>query len=68
MATRKPNTFQGSVCTDQCQGHRAGYDYAQSGGSQYNLSSPSFTNGMRIAQGLTPLPAGRIRPPRYKRR
>lgn len=47
---RKPS-FMGSKCTKDCSGHQAGWDYANSGGSKPNPASPSFNNGMAIANG-----------------
>lgn len=56
MARKKAKyTFGGSKCSGTCSGHSAGYDYAAAGGSTYSKYSPSFNNGMRIAQGLKPL-------------
>ena len=44
-------SFRGSPCkTPGCVGHRAGYAYAQGGGSQWG-NNKSFNNGMRIAFG-----------------
>jgi hypothetical protein len=45
MASRA--LFKGSVCRQNCRGHRAGFNYARSGGSKFS-KSPSFNNGMRI--------------------
>ncbi len=56
MARRRVQRFRGSRCSGNCSGHMAGYDYSQAGGAQYSRSSPSFNNGMRIAQGLAPIP------------
>ena len=61
MARRQVQRFHGSRCLGNCSGHAAGYAYAQSGGTQYSRNSPSFNNGMRIAQGLAPIPQPIIR-------
>ena len=39
--------FKGSVCKQGCGGHRAGWNYAKRGGTQFSRSS-SFNNGMKI--------------------
>lgn len=46
----------GSRCLGNCDGHRAGYNYANHGGTQPSGTSRSFDNGMRIANGIKPLP------------
>ena len=60
MATKKSRLrasyFQGSRCLTDCSGHQAGYDYANAGGTVPSGVSRSFDNGMRIANGLKPLP------------
>jgi hypothetical protein len=44
--------FRGlSECKGNCSGHRAGYRYAQGGGTMPSRRSSSFNNGMRIALG-----------------
>jgi len=48
--------FKGSQCTVDCGGHRAGFRYANSGGSLPSRYSPSFNNGMKIAQGTFETP------------
>lgn len=54
--------FFGSRCTKDCGGHRAGYQYANSGGSKPSNSSPSFNKGMRIAQQqAAPAPTSKLR-------
>jgi len=50
MAKKKPGTYYGFNCTQDCGGHRAGYRYAKDGGRILSRSSPSFSEGMRIAQ------------------
>jgi hypothetical protein len=45
MASR--SLFKGSPCKAACRGHRAGYNYARSGGGTLSKSS-SFNAGMRI--------------------
>lgn len=61
-------TFYGSQCTDKCQGHRAGYQWARSKRAKVppNSSSPSFNKGANIAmqhmqQGRNPIGASGIR-------
>lgn len=48
--------FKGSQCLTDCGGHRAGFRYANSGGSLPSRFSPSFNNGMKIAQGTFETP------------
>jgi len=48
--------FKGSPCLTDCGGHSAGYKYANSGGSLPSRYSPSFNNGMKIAQGTFETP------------
>ncbi len=48
--------FKGSQCLTDCSGHRAGFRYANSGGSLPSRYSPSFNNGMKIAQGTFETP------------
>ena len=45
---------KGSACKGTCKGHRAGFKYAKSGGTQYSPHSSSFNNGMKQALGLMP--------------
>ena len=50
--------FRGvSECKGNCSGHRAGYRYAQGGGTTPARRSSSFNNGMRIALGTFVTPA-----------
>lgn len=51
MASR--SLFRGSPCKQTCKGHRAGYNYARNGGTQFSHST-SFNNGMKIYLGLLP--------------
>lgn len=46
MASRA--IFKGSRCKTKCGGHRAGWDYAMSGGLTPSKNSVSFNNGMKI--------------------
>lgn len=46
MASRA--LFKGSRCKITCGGHRAGWQYAKSGGRTPSGSSSSFNNGMKI--------------------
>lgn len=57
MARKRAKYFQGSRCKGNCSGHQAGADYVANGGTMYSRTSPSFNNGMRIAQGLKPISA-----------
>jgi hypothetical protein len=42
-------TFHGSKCTDQCQGHRAGWQWARAKQATSSAShSQSFNNGANI--------------------
>lgn len=47
MAT--PLKYYGSVCSQGCEGHKAGYRYAKRGGRRLTNKSPSFNKGMAIA-------------------
>jgi len=58
----KPKTYYGTPCTYDCGGHRAGYNYARSGGSTPSPHSPSFNVGMGIASGTITPPSPRGRP------
>jgi len=58
-------TFYGSQCTDRCQGHRAGYEWAKKKGATQPPTGthPSFAKGAAIAiqhrgQGLNPIGTG----------
>lgn len=43
--------YYGSECkSGDCGGHKAGYRYVKSGGRLKISTSPSFNEGMRIAQ------------------
>jgi|MEHZ01.6.fsa_nt_MEHZ011641856.1_10 hypothetical protein len=43
--------YYGSQClTPGCDGHKTGARYTRGGGRTLTRSSPSFNNGMRIAQ------------------
>jgi len=43
--------FMGSQCTKDCSGHQAGYAWAKRNGARpANTASPSFNNGVAIAQ------------------
>ena len=53
--------FKGSPCLTDCGGHNAGYKYAQSGGSLPSKYSPSFNNGMKIAQGTFETPKAKAK-------
>jgi pyrimidine deaminase RibD-like protein len=44
-------SFMGSQCSSDCSGHRAGYTWAKRHGARpANTASPSFNNGVAIAQ------------------
>ena len=43
-------SYYGSPCRGNCSGHRAGARYVRRGGRTTTRRSPSFNNGMRIAQ------------------
>ena len=46
-------TFKGSQCTQDCSGHRAGYEWHKRTGRTPNSWSPSFNKGAGLsAQGL----------------
>ena len=47
---KKPTTYYGMRCKEDCGGHRAGRRYAMNGGRALTRSSSSFNEGMRIAQ------------------
>ena len=47
---KKPVTYYGMRCKEDCGGHRAGKRYAMNGGRALTRSSGSFNEGMRIAQ------------------
>lgn len=57
-------TFFGSQCTDQCQGHMAGYKWKSKNPSRTsNSPSQSFNNGANISdthrsQGRKPISTG----------
>tara|TARA_R100000951_G_scaffold7923_1_gene7276 strand:+ start:262 stop:588 length:327 start_codon:yes stop_codon:yes gene_type:complete len=54
--------FKGSQClTGDCGGHRAGFKYANQGGGLPSKYSPSFNNGMKIAQGTFETPAAKAK-------
>ena len=42
--------YYGKQCLTNCDGHKAGRRYAMAGGRALTRSSPSFNEGMRIAQ------------------
>lgn len=45
------NKYKGSICKQDCGGHRAGARYYRGGGRTSSPYSGSFNKGMRIAQG-----------------
>jgi len=45
--------FKGNVCKQSCAGHRAGFNYARSGGTKFTPST-SFNTGMKVAMGQLP--------------
>ena len=52
MATFKKNGFSSPCKSGNCGGHRAGYRYAQNGGTTPpHANAQSFRNGMDIANG-----------------
>lgn len=54
--------FKGSQClTGECGGHRAGFKYANNGGGLPSRFSPSFNNGMKIAQGTFETPKAKAK-------
>jgi hypothetical protein len=53
--------FKGSQCLTDCGGHSAGFKYANSGGSLPSRFSPSFNNGMKIAQGTFETPKAKAK-------
>ena len=53
--------FKGSPCLTDCGGHSAGFKYANSGGSLPSKYSPSFNNGMKIAQGTFETPKAKAK-------
>lgn len=53
--------FKGYNClTGACGGHKAGYKYGKNGGGTPSPFSPSFNEGLAIAQGLLKTPTQKV--------